>query len=59
MATRKRKAKWCVEANTNEGRHGTREGWKPIYCSSSKAKAKKDARAWSRDVGQSTRVVPA
>lgn len=50
--------RWSVEADTSTGPRGTREGWKQIYCAASKAKAQSDARKWTSEMGQKTRVVP-
>lgn len=57
--------RWSVEANTdvvarthprpNEHRPG---GWREVYCTKTKAQAKKDAKAWREQTGQPTRVVP-
>ncbi len=50
--------RWEVLADTNTGRIGTREGWKPVYCTSTLAKAKADAARWTAETGQVTAIVP-
>lgn len=42
---------WCTEALTPQG-------WKAVYCSKTKTKAKRDGIKWSQEMGQKTRVVP-
>ncbi len=53
-----RNRQWCVEANTNTGARGTREGWKPIYCTAKKVTARANAKQWKSETGQDVRVVP-
>lgn len=58
-------SQWCVEANTDRVSRTNRypaehkpKGWQPIYCTRSKAQARKDAKKWRAETGQDTRVVP-
>lgn len=43
--------RWSVEALTPAG-------WHEIYCTGTKAQAAQDAAAWTRSMGQQTRIVP-